>query len=260
MMNSPQIDRIAPTLKPNRSPIGYQSWRDLCFIHWRIDAEEIQALLPQSLSVDTFDGSAWIGLVPFAMRNVRPWWFPAVPGISHFLETNVRTYVHRDGQEPGVWFFSLDASQAIAVKIARRFWKLPYFYGDMSLQAAETRIDYRTERRWPAPVPTTSEVTIESDRPFKERDYRVADPGTLEHFLVERYFLYTTDSLSDPARGDLFRGQVHHDPYQFAEVQLVECHDELVSQAGFSLTDSPAHVAYSPGVDVDIHPLIAIED
>ena len=121
------IDRIAPTHRPDGKPIGYQTWRDLLFLHWRVPVEEIQALLPAELTVDTFEGEAWVGIVPFKMRNIRPRWSPAIPGISNFYETNVRTYVHQQGKNPGVWFFSLDASSNLAVKIARWKWNLNYF-------------------------------------------------------------------------------------------------------------------------------------
>jgi len=100
---------------------GYQSWSDLTFLHWRIEPESIQKLLPPGLTVETFDHSAWVGIVPFSMEKVRPWWAPAVPGISWFLETNVRTYVRHTNGDTGVWFFSLDANSRLAVRVARTF-------------------------------------------------------------------------------------------------------------------------------------------
>jgi len=253
------IDRIAPTRKPEGSPIGYQTWKDLTFIHWRVSAEEIQKLLPDALTVDTFDGSAWIGLVPFAMRNVRPWWSPVVPGISHFLETNVRTYVHKDGADPGVWFLSLEASKSLAVRVARRFWKLNYYFARMSLQKDGRQIHYRSDRRWPQPVPASSDVTIQFPEEESERTCQTAAPGTFDHFLVERYYLYTTDSLENPPKGRLYRGQVHHEPYRICHVDLLNCRDELLKQAGIATTNEPEHIAYSPGVDVDIHKLRPVD-
>ncbi|MFN8706453.1 MAG: YqjF family protein, partial [Planctomyces sp.] len=113
---------------------GYQEWRRLLFLHWRVPVEDVQRLLPRGLEVDEFDGSAWLGVVPFSMERIRPWWSPAVPGISWFLETNVRTYVVDRQGVRGVWFFSLDADQWLAVKIARRFWYLPYRHAVLSLQ------------------------------------------------------------------------------------------------------------------------------
>ena len=165
--------------------------------------------------IDTYEGQAYIGLVPFTMRNVRPTWAPSVPPLSHFHEINVRTYVHRQGRDPGVWFFSLDAANAIAVKIARLWFKLPYFYARMRLNKTtggyrrqcpaschptlDTCIDYATERLWPAPTPARCHVQW-----TPEGSIHNALPGTLEHFLVERYILYSSNN------GRLYSGQVHH--------------------------------------------------
>jgi uncharacterized protein YqjF (DUF2071 family) len=113
------MDRISPTRRPPGLAVGYHTWRDLTFLHWRFPPELISPLLPPGLSLDTFEGDAWVGLVPFYMANVRPRWFCAVPGLSHFCETNVRTYVHFQGANPGVWFLSLEASNSIAVNASR---------------------------------------------------------------------------------------------------------------------------------------------
>ena len=118
-MNVTQDEREYWTRHPGRPPVMQQSWRDLLFIHWPVPVDVIQQALPTELTVDTFDGFAWVALVPFQMRNVRPVWAPCVPGLSNFAECNVRTYVHIDGKAPGVWFFSLDAANAIACAIAR---------------------------------------------------------------------------------------------------------------------------------------------
>ena len=160
------IDRIAPTRRPPGRTVMRQQWRDLLFLHWPVPVEQLRPLIPAELAIDTYEGQAYIGLVPFTMRNVRPTWSPPVPPLSHFHEINVRTYVHRQGRDPGVWFFSLDAANPIAVKIARLWFKLPYFYARMRLNktqedtAAVSRhptlllptpcIDYISERLWPA--------------------------------------------------------------------------------------------------------------
>ena len=110
-----------------RTVVMKQAWRNLAFLHWRMPVDVVQRTLPPGLTVDTFDGAAYIGLVPFYMRRIRPRFLPPVPGLSWFLEVNVRTYVIDHNGVPGVWFYSLDANQWFAVKIARRFFKLPYF-------------------------------------------------------------------------------------------------------------------------------------
>src|SRR5262249_16954314 len=99
----PLMDRIAPTRRPPDPPAGFQRWRTLAFLHWEVPAEGVAALIPQELSVDTFEGRAWVGVVPFTMKDVSPWWAPSVPGVSNFHELNVRTYVHLRGDHPGVW-------------------------------------------------------------------------------------------------------------------------------------------------------------
>jgi uncharacterized protein len=114
----------------------YQQWRDLLFLHWEYSTATIQATLPDGLYVDTFDGKAYLGVVPFFMRNIRPRYLPTVPGISNFMELNLRTYVHDREGVPGVWFYSLDANQHLAVKIARRFFHLPYVFAHMNLISA----------------------------------------------------------------------------------------------------------------------------
>src|SRR2546425_10260967 len=123
---SDSIDRLSPTLRPNGRRAMFQRWADLLFLHWIVPADQITPLLPPVLTLDTFEGHAYIGLVPFTMTGVRPVWAPPVAPLSDFHETNVRTYVHLKGRDPGVWFFSLDAANTIAVRIARAVCKLPY--------------------------------------------------------------------------------------------------------------------------------------
>jgi uncharacterized protein YqjF (DUF2071 family) len=251
-----QIDRISPTLRPPGRAIGYQVWTHLLFVHWRVPAELVRPLIPEELTLDTWDGSAWMGLVPFDMSGVRPWWFPAVPGVSHFLETNVRTYVHFHGRDPGVWFFSLEASNSLAVRIARWRWHLPYYRAAMTLDRRGESIDYRSRRLWPGPPGAGCGIRAEIG-PLLGQD--VADrvlsagraiPGTLEHFLVERYILYATS-----ARGELYWGRVYHTPYPIREARLTEFEDTLVPAAGITPAGPPCHIAFSAGVSVQIFPL-----
>ena len=130
----PAIDRIGPTREPDRRPVMRQSWRELLFLHWPISPDQLRPLVPPSLDLDLFEGIAYVGLVPFTMTGVRPVGLPSVRGISNFHETNVRTYVHRDGRDPGVWFFSLDAANRLAVYLARTFFHLPYYHARMFLE------------------------------------------------------------------------------------------------------------------------------
>ena len=123
----------------------HQNWGKLLFMHWAIDPEILRALIPKQLSIDTFNGQAWIGVVPFTMWGIRASFLPAIPGTSAFHELNVRTYVHYQGV-PGVWFFSLDAANALAVWGARTFYYLPYFNAQMELEQSKNQIVYGSDR------------------------------------------------------------------------------------------------------------------
>ncbi len=252
LKNPPTIDRNSPTRRLDEKAIGYQLWSDLLFVHWRLPAEMIAPLLPPRLTLDTWEGDAWVGLVPFYMSGVRPWWAPAVPGISNFCETNLRTYVHLDGQDPGVWFFSLEAARSLAVRIARRFWNLPYFKAAMSLNRSNNQISYRSQRLWPEPAQAMTDIKARiGDRittPLDEAG-RVAE-GTLEFFLAERYLLYSVDRA-----GQLYRGQVHHAPYPLRQVEVVRLEESLLATAGITPAQDYCHALFSDGVAVEIFPL-----
>lgn len=247
------IDRIAPTRKPTTGPAGYHQWRDLTFIHWRVPTELLRPLVPADLTIDEFEGSAWIGLVPFSMQAIRPFrWLPPIPGCDRFLETNVRTYVHCEGADPGVWFFSLDAAHWLAVQAARIGWHLPYYWSRMSLQRTNVAaaasdhvgetITYTTRRN--SGHHPQSRVTIRVGPPLGP-----SMPGTLQHFLVERYWLYAQGPRN------LWKGQVHHTPYNVHAVDILEFDDQLVPATVGPLRTPLAHAVYSPGVDVEVHPL-----
>lgn len=252
------IDRLTPTQRPSERAIGFQRWTNLSFLHWRVPPESLTPLLPEGLSVDTFDGSAWVGLIPFCMSRVRPWWFCPVPGLSWFHETNVRTYVHHQGRNPGVWFFSLEASNSIAVQFARERWNLNYQRAAMSVRRARDEIAYHSRRLWPGAAGVGCEATIAIGKPLLEIRGEFppgqARPGTLEHFLAERYLLYTQD-----ARGRLLRGQVHHRAYPLKEATVAAFRDSLIRDAGIRVAGPPEHALFSEGVDVSIFPLKRVE-
>ena len=183
------MDRITPTQRPRDRVVMYQKWRHLLFLHWAVPPAILRPLVPPELELDLFEGRAFVGLIPFTMKGVRPAGLPAVPALSNFHETNVRTYVHFQGRDPGVWFFSLDAANVIAVRLARRFYHLPYHHARMFLECehptrpADSRsILYAGARRWPE-RPTASYLI----RGAASGPVQPARAGTLEHFLVERY-------------------------------------------------------------------------
>lgn len=232
------MDRIAPTRHPGGRSAGTQSWRDLLFVHWEVPLEALRPLLPARLSVDTFEGRAYVGMVPFVMKDIRPAWLPRVMA-QNFLETNLRTYVHLDGEGPGVWFFSLEASSLLAVMAARLGWSLPYHHARMSLERQGDRIDYRSVRRSDGAEVTVSWTPGAMLGP--------STPGTVEHFLLERYLLYAE------RRGQLFAGQVHHEAYPAREVELHGLEESLAEAAQLPGYDAPpAFVHACDGVDVEM--------
>lgn len=241
-MPAPTIEqRLALRERPNSRPVMKQSWRELLFLHWNYDPVEIQKLLPEGLTIDTYEGAAWVGIVPFFMCDVRPVWSPSVPGLSNFLELNVRTYVHDANGVPGVWFFSLDASNPIAVFLARNVFKLPYFNARMRARATPATVDYWSQRG-----------ELEPDhfvyQPIGPE--RLAAPDTLDFFLVERYLLYTCKHTK------IYTGHVHHSPYRLREVKVLEYGTQLLAPAGLSKVDRPCeHAAYVSNVQVDIFAL-----
>jgi uncharacterized protein YqjF (DUF2071 family) len=243
------MDRIAAAERPDGRPAGFQRWRNLLFLHWEVPEAALRPLLPEALSIDTFEGKAWVGVVPFTMRDVSPWWSPSVPGISNFHELNVRTYVHYQGRDPGVWFFSLDAARLVAVLIARAGWHLPYFFADMAMDVRGDEVGYASRRRWPTTVP--AELSTR---------YRVgealgpSEPGSFQHFLVERYILYT--AMDD---GALRLGRVHHRPYLVRRAHVLELSQTMVQAAGLPSSAGVPHALYSPGVDVDVYALELVD-
>jgi hypothetical protein len=215
------------------------TWRDLLFMHWPVDAEVLRPLVPSSLSIDTFDGSAWLGVVPFHMTGVRPHFLPAVPWLSNFPEINLRTYVTAQGR-PGVWFFSLDAHSRLAVRLARASFHLPYFDAEMSCDAANDEIHYRSIRTHRGAPPAE----------FVGRYRPVGGPfesgrGTIENFLTERYCLYSAGK-----KGVVRRGEVHHRlwPLQSAEVEIQSL--AMTQQIGLKPSETDPILHFSRRLDV----------
>lgn len=229
--------------RPEGRAAMYQKWRNLTFLHAAVEPGAVQGMLPAGLTVDTFAGpdgreSAWLGLVPFEMLGIRPRSLPSLPWISAFPETNLRTYVHLDGKGPGVWFFSLDAARLLACRIARAWYKLPYWWSGMSVASLGGGVLYRSRRREGPARPSLAIQACPVGEPAP------AKPGTLEFFLIERYLLYAAQGAR------LFTGQVAHPPYEVCRVELPVC-----DQTFLDLGAGWAHTAFSPGVDVEVFPL-----
>jgi uncharacterized protein YqjF (DUF2071 family) len=214
-----------------------QTWVDLLFAHWRVDAAVLREHVPDGLELQEHSGSAWIGVTPFEIAGVRARGTLPLPYVSSFRELNVRTYVTRDGR-PGIWFFSLDASSRVAVEVARRTYKLPYFPARITLERRAGRILYecvRDERH--------------AFNGWYRGDGNPQPPATdsLEHFLTERYCLYARD------RGKLYRAEIHHPPWPLEGAEATIDLNTMPPN-GVALDGEPV-LHYSARQDVVIWPL-----
>ncbi len=222
-----------------------QWWRDLLFAHWPLPPEALAPLLPSSLVPDTFDGQAWVAVVPFRMTGIRPPFFPPVPGISAFLELNVRTYVRpRDlpASPPGVYFWSLDASSPPAVWGARTFFHLAYQNARMSLANRDGWIDYTSQRTHRGSPPARLSMR-----------YRALAPSVktpLTHFLTERYCLYTTDS-----QNRLYRGDIQHASWPLEDAEARFETNTMAEACGLALPRTVPLLHFARALSVSIFPL-----
>lgn len=219
-------------------------WETLLFAHWPVDSALLSAQLPPALELDLFDGQAWLGIVPFRMSGVRLRGLPPIPGTSAFPELNVRTYV-RHWERPGVWFFSLDAASPLAVIAARALYHLPYRHAEMACVENQANIDYssrRTERHFPSADFSAHYRPI--GECFRSR------PGSLEHWLTERYFLFSADN-----GGRLFSGRIAHDPWPLQPATAEIRSNTMTNGLGIQLSMPPALLHYAKSVDVSAWPI-----
>jgi uncharacterized protein YqjF (DUF2071 family) len=227
-----------------RPVIMHHRWEALLFLHWLVSADEIQATLPDGLSVDTYEGEAFLTISPFFMRKVRPVGLPPLPWLSEFQELNVRTYVFDKRGVPGIWFYSLDCDQPLAVTGARILTGLPYFSAEMAADV-DGMIDYSCRR----------DGTEHAAR-YRYRGVGAgheAQPESLEFFLLERYYLYSKRD------GSLVRSQVNHAPYRFRKSE-VEISSSLPAQlSGFTLPDHTPQASFVDGFDVKVYATSALD-
>jgi uncharacterized protein YqjF (DUF2071 family) len=213
-----------------------QTWLDLLFAHWPLDPQALRPAVPRQLELDTLDGRAWLGITPFEVRNLRLRPTLPVPRLSSFPEINVRTYVTVD-DKPGIYFFSLDAASRLAVEAARRLYRLPYFRAEMKLVRHRDGVDYDTRRRADESAPPAA---------FRAAYRGLGDPsppspGTLEHWLTERYCLYTLNEHQQ-----VLRAEINHPPWP---VQAAEADISLNTMIGLDLEGDPV-VHYAARQDV----------
>ena len=228
---------------PDRPWFMFQGWHDLLFAHWPVPQESLAPGLPRGLSLDTFQGQAWISLVPFRMTRVRPRGLPPLPWLSSFPELNLRTYVvarEEATEKPGVWFFSLDAANPVAVAVARWLFHLPYFRARMACVPEGEAVRYWSQRTHRSAPPAVFQARYGPSGPV----YRT-QPGSLEEWLTERYCLYAADG-----QGRLYRTEIHHAPWPvqpaWAEIQV----NSVAQAAGIPLPETPPLLQFARRLDV----------
>lgn len=234
------LDRMTSRERPDGQPLMHQKWGKLLFMHWRIEERELRSLIPAQLEIDTFDGTAWIGIIPFTMWDIRalPPYLPAVPGLSSAHELNVRTYVHYDGV-PGVWFLSLDCNSSPAVIAARTFYHLPYYNAGIDLEQINNTIDYAVKRTDDPPAHFRGSWNIGETIPFSH-------PESLEFFLTERYCLYSESG------GDLYRARIFHQPWPLQKATINSYESTMIEALRVKPFAGDPVLQYAEEIAVDI--------
>jgi uncharacterized protein len=239
---TPDVSARLAARSPNgrRPPVMHHRWESLLFLHWRCPPSQIQKTLPPGLTIDTFEGDAFIGITPFFMSNVRVVGLPALPWLSFFQELNVRTYAFDHTGTPGVWFYSLDCNRALAVLGARVMTGLRYFFAQMSGRR-NSEVHFASRRRG------THLTARYRYRPLDIE--RQTEPNSLEFFLLERYYLFAYRR----ERRTLLRGQVSHEPYRYRDVELSQLSSIPAQLDGFTkLADWPDHACAVDGLEVRV--------
>ena len=227
--------------RPVERPVMLQGWHDLTSIHWPYDPAVVQRILPDGLRVDTCQGRAWVGVIPFRMRRIRVPGLPALGPLSTFPETNVRTYVVMPDGRRGVWFASLDVSRLLPAAVARVSYGLPYCWSAMSIRHhGQGLVEYTTCRRWPTPGPS-SRVVVQVGAAVP-----AAELGEIERFVTARW------SLASTFAGRPLRADVDHDPWTLHRARLILHEDSLVTAVGLPEPTGRPVVLYSRGVEVRI--------
>jgi uncharacterized protein len=224
-----------PPLLPGRAVLK-QRWAELAYFHWPYEPDVVQRLLPDGVRIDTFDDAAWVGLIPFVMRDVRIGPSPPVPYLGTFVEINVRTYVVDPLGRRSVWFFSLDVPRSVIVAVARTVFALPYCWSRTEYEADAAHRRYATARKWPRAV-ASAEIDFAIGEPIEH----VTD---LDHFLTARWALLTR------RRRRLLYGRVHHDRWPLHQLHDYHLRQNLLEAAGLPSPTGSPHTACSPGVDV----------
>jgi uncharacterized protein YqjF (DUF2071 family) len=235
----PSLRRVShrPWPLPEQPWVGRQSWRDLLFAHWPVAAADLARLVPPPLRIQEFDGTSWVGVIPFRMADVMLRGIPALPWISAFPELNIRLYVEHEGK-PGVWFLSLDAANRLAVWTARKFVHLPYFHARMSAMDLGDGISYASQR--------IGQERVDFDAKYAPcSEPCEAATGSLEHWLTERYCLY-----AQSPSGQLFRTEIHHVPWPLQKANAEIARNGMLAPHDLKTGTSAPLLHFSRRVDV----------
>jgi uncharacterized protein YqjF (DUF2071 family) len=240
-------DRLAARHRPPGQPVMHQDWGKLLFLHWRVHPNLVRHLIPDALELDLYGDSAWIGIIPFTMWDIRafPPYAPALPGLESMHELNCRTYVHHQGV-PGVWFFSLDVNSLVAATTARAFFHLPYHHAEIDFSGKRS-FKFHSSRSSGAEAVFRASWTVGDELPKSQ-------PGSREFFLTERYCLYAESD------GDLYRARIHHQPWPLREATLKSVETNLFEINRLPIPKVPPIVHYAEEVNVDIWYLESVGD
>jgi len=227
---------------PNLPWVMKQTWNDLLFAHFPVNFDVLRKLVPEIFPLDTFDGMCWVGVVPFHMTDIRLRGLPPIPGTDKFPELNVRTYVTIDGK-PGVYFFSLDATNLLAIQVAKTFYHLPYLHAKMKVEKQGDMIEYKSIRK-------SEDARFVADyRPVSEKYF--AEKGSFEEWLVERYCLYTLNPKGVPLRCDI----LHH-PWELQQAEADIKENTMLSSQGIVVENDSVILHYSKQIEVRMWPLV----
>ena len=226
---------------PVRRAVMKQKWLDLAYLHYDYEPDVVQGLLPAGLEVDRFDDRAWVGLIPFSMRDIGVPGLPAVPYLGSFPEINVRTYVRRNGV-PGVWFFSLDVNRLLPALVARAAYRLPYCWGRASHRVLDGESHTTVERRWPS---ATRGAFTRIDLEVGEA---ISQPTAFDVWSSARWGLYSRGW----GRDSLWYAAVDHPTWSLRGVRASSIDDSLITAAGLPASGEPVRCTFSSGVPVRI--------
>jgi uncharacterized protein YqjF (DUF2071 family) len=236
------VEPVAADPPPNlRRPVMRQQWNELAYFHWPYEPEVVQRLLPAGVTVDTFDGSAWVGLIPFEMCDVQLGPTPPLPWLGNFIEINVRTYVVDQLGRRAVWFFSLDVPRSVIVAVARSVFALPYCWAHATHVRQGDRHRYQMTRRWPRNPRTAAEMSFTVGDVIPKNDV-----SELDHFLTARWALITQ------RRSQLLYGDVRHPRWPLRLVTDVQIDESVIDAAGLPSPVGAPLARYSLGVEVEV--------